>query len=167
MKRNATEVVIVGVCASGKSTLAELLRQEGRQARTIAQEHSHIPDLWSWSGSPHTVYLHASFDVVKQRRRSFMHLQNYEAQLHRLRAARAAASVRVDTSELTPEQVYELVRSQIHDDEQARDADSDVPRRPAREPAPEPAARPLPVADEPGAESSDRRYSDLPIPDEL
>jgi hypothetical protein len=39
-------IKVVGPCAAGKSTLAEGLRQLGFDARTAAQDHSYVPDMW-------------------------------------------------------------------------------------------------------------------------
>ncbi|MDQ3856361.1 MAG: hypothetical protein M3281_08230 [Chloroflexota bacterium] len=167
MSRNGEDIIIVGVCAAGKSTLAERLRASGRRARTVAQEHSCIPDLWCRTGAPHTVYLHASFEAVKRRRDSLMHVSNYQAQLHRLRLARQHASVRVDTSDLTPEEVYEMVNSLLRSQEDERGAVRPTDREDPTEPQRRATDEPMPVPDEPGDRSSSRTYKDLPIPDEL
>lgn len=156
------EVVILGVCAAGKTTLANRLRAAGVTARTVAQEHSCIPDLWRWSGAEVTIYLHASFEAVKQRRRSFMHRMNYEEQLRRLRNAREGAALRLDTSHLTSEQVFGEVVACLQ--ELGRDATIPVPDEPGsdNEHHEESPGRPR---DEPA--DSDRAFQDLPIPDEL
>ncbi len=109
----ATEVVITGVCASGKTTLANELRRLGYAARTVAQEHSCIPELWSMSGAPVTIYLHASFEAVTRRGHSLMTPYNYEAQLHRLRRAREGSTIRVDTTDRTPEEVLSEVLNRM------------------------------------------------------
>ena len=165
MSRSLEDVIIVGVCASGKSTLAAKLKAAGLRACTVAQEHSCIPDLWSRPGAANTIYLHASFEAVKRRRHSFMHFQNYQAQLHRLRTARALASVRVDTSELTPDEVFLLVQAQLRSQDPEREGDEKSGETTDR--ADERRQEPLPVPEEPGDRTSSRRYEGLPIPDEL
>jgi adenylate kinase family enzyme len=37
---------LVGVCASGKTTLAKILEEKGYHCRHISQEHSYVPDMW-------------------------------------------------------------------------------------------------------------------------
>lgn len=161
------EIVILGVCAAGKSTLARRLRDSGRIARTVAQEHSCIPDLWRWSGAATVVYLHASYQAIKRRRDSFMSPHGYRAQLHRLRSARAGATVTVDTSELTADEVYRVVESQLGG---GRDREERPQPPVADEPGSDvqPAPRTtLPVPEEPGDEQGRERLRDLPIPEEL
>ena len=166
MSAEVGEIVITGVCAAGKSTLARRLQQDSHRARAVAQEHSCIPDLWRWSGASTMVYLHASFQAVKRRRRSLMHRLNYEAQLDRLRSARAGATVYVDTSDLSPDQVYALVKSQLS--RGAEDvADAPIPDEPGSDAPSRRPAEPVPVAEEPDQKPRDSGLRGLPIPEEL
>lgn len=169
MASSTMEIVILGVCAAGKSTLAHRLRERGLFARTVAQEHSAIPELWRWSGAPTTVYLHATYQAVKRRRASRMSESSYEEQLHRLRSARADATVRVDTSDLSADEVFEIVSEQLSAKQPAPDEKGKP--RPTRtsihEPEPEQQEQPIPVAEEPGDEQRPERYPGLPIPEEL
>ena len=41
------KIAVVGVCASGKTTLVQGLREEGYDAYNVAQEHSGIHDFWN------------------------------------------------------------------------------------------------------------------------
>jgi chloramphenicol 3-O-phosphotransferase len=159
------DIVIVGVCAAGKSTLARKLQEAGLRARTVAQEHSCIPDLWRLSGALTTVYLHASYGAVRARRSTLTGAPGYEAQLHRLREAREGATMRVDTSGLTPEQVYSLVAARLD-----ADPEDQRPLPTADEPgsdAPPRDAEPAPVPEEPGQDTGRERHQGLPIPEEL
>lgn len=173
MIQDTGEIIIVGVCAAGKSTLAARLRGTGRRARTVAQEHSCIPELWRWSGATTMVYLHASYQAVKSRRVSLMSPANYDAQLHRLRSARQSATIAVDTSDLHPELVFQLVRDHLagtepkepHEQEDEQEAPA-VPDEPGSDIQPT-TSEPVPVAEEPGEETRHGRYEGLPIPEEL
>lgn len=169
MANSTMEIVILGVCAAGKSTLAHRLREHGLFARTVAQEHSAIPELWRWSGAPTTIYLHASYQAVKRRRASRMSESGYEEQLHRLRSARAEATVRVDTSDLSADDVFELVSERLSAEQPVPDEEEQPrpTRTSAQEPEPDQQAQPLPVAEEPGDEQRPQRYPGLPIPEEL
>lgn len=163
-----SEIIIVGVCAAGKSTLARRLNERGVSARTVAQEHSCIPDLWRWSQPETTIYLHASYPAVKRRRNSLMNPAGYDAQIQRLRRARDAATIAIDTSDLTPEEVFRLVSARIgREQPQEEDAPLPVTDEPGSDIASTPAEPPFPIPEEPGEEREPRRYRDLPIPEEL
>ncbi|MDP9382458.1 MAG: AAA family ATPase [Chloroflexota bacterium] len=165
----AGEIIILGVCAAGKSTLARRLRETGRRARTVAQEHSCIPDLWRWSGAATVIYLHASYQAVRHRRHTLTGPRGYDVQLQRLRSARAGATLTVDTSNLTPEEVYRIVDAQLtQDPNDPRPAPMPIADEPGSDVQPRPhAPSSVPVPDEPGDEQRPGRYEGLPIPEEL
>src|SRR5215210_2384363 len=64
------QIVVVGVCSSGKSTLANNLREKGFRARTVAQEHSYVPHLWQLSRPDLLIYLDASLPTIRRRRKA-------------------------------------------------------------------------------------------------
>ncbi|MBI3974711.1 MAG: hypothetical protein HY332_25830 [Chloroflexi bacterium] len=106
-------VTVVGVCGAGKSELARRLAARGIEARTVAQEHSHVPDLWRHEVKPDfLVYLSASLRSVRRRGRS-MSVSELTAQRRRLAGARRAAHTRVRTDGLTPTEVEQLVLRQL------------------------------------------------------
>ena len=54
------KVAVVGVCASGKTTLVSALRQFGIDAVDVAQEHSLVPHMWQVITRPDVlIYLDA------------------------------------------------------------------------------------------------------------
>ena len=64
-------VKIVGVCASGKSTLGYALHPYGYTVYPCAQEHSYVPDLWRRRHPADIlIYLDARADTIAQRRRT-------------------------------------------------------------------------------------------------
>jgi hypothetical protein len=95
------DVVIVGPCAAGKSTLARGLREHGISARPVAQEHSGVRGLWRRHTSHALIYLDVDLAHVHARGRpefpGWLHLQQRE----RLGDARAAADLYLDTSPLS------------------------------------------------------------------
>jgi DNA repair exonuclease SbcCD ATPase subunit len=106
----STLIGIVGPCGAGKSTLAEGLRMKGLYARTIAQEHSFVQDMWQRLTSPAIlVYLQASCLVGGQRRQMRWTLSEWEEQQRRLTHARAHADFFVDTDLLGISEVLDLV----------------------------------------------------------
>jgi hypothetical protein len=101
---------IVGPCASGKTTLTAGLKLYGFDARPIAQEHSYVPYMWQKITHPDIlIYLSVSFPLTIERRRLDWTAQEYAEQLNRLRHARAAADLHVDTDLLTPQEVLDRV----------------------------------------------------------
>ena len=104
--RQGPFIHIVGVCGSGKRTLAQRLNQRGYQARQISQEHSGVPDLWRWRRQPDAlVYLDASNDQIRQRYPGLNMTDEYlQQERERLAHARAHADCFILTAGLTPEQ---------------------------------------------------------------
>lgn len=103
-------IKVVGTSGSGKSTLVAELRRLGYRARPVSQEHSDVPDLWQQFGRPFVlIYLYS--DLAAQCRRRPGAAADHETarrEDHRLAGARQAADLRIDTSNLTPEEVVKL-----------------------------------------------------------
>lgn len=99
---------IVGPCASGKSTLLAGLEGHGYDCHHIAQEHSYVQAMWQIIARPQLlIYLHASFPVSTARGHLDWQEKDYEEQLRRLTHAREHAHLRIETDNLTPEQVLQ------------------------------------------------------------
>jgi deoxyadenosine/deoxycytidine kinase len=103
-------IVIVGVCAAGKTTLANNLKSIGYDAATVAQEHSYIPTLYRNSSPDVVVFLDASFAVIKKRRSVDWDEQYLAAEYERLAHARAGCDLYLKTDNLNADQVYRRVR---------------------------------------------------------
>ncbi len=109
------KIVIVGPCASGKSTLAAGLTARGWDAAVSGQEHSEIPQLWRRQAPDLLIYLHVELDTIRSRRGEDWSASIYERQLRRLENARQHASLIVDTSMTTPDALLELVERHLRD----------------------------------------------------
>lgn len=97
-KSGAPRVVVVGTCASGKSTLVAELRERGIDAYVCAQEHSEVSNLWNHANPDFVVLLEVDLETIRRRRRSPTWPETiYEAQRRRLLAARSAADLVIDT----------------------------------------------------------------------
>lgn len=102
-------VAVVGVCASGKSTLVAGLRARGFNARQVLQEHSYVPYMWQRITNPDLlIYLDCSIDTTRARR----HDRNFEAWIlederRRLQHAREHCDLYMATDELTPDEILE------------------------------------------------------------
>ncbi len=109
-------VVVVGPCGSGKSTLVELLQNDGYTARVVAQEHSRVPELWRHGGDPDIlIYLDASPATITLRRQNEFPDWLYHKQLRRLLSARAHATLYVDTDPLSVADVHKRVLNHLED----------------------------------------------------
>ncbi len=101
-------IKLVGPCASGKSVLAARLRALGYDARSAAQDHSYVPDMWQRLNPPDLlIYLDVTLRSARERGRSGMGwTQAYLDEQHwRLRHARAHCDFYLPTDDLTEEQV--------------------------------------------------------------
>jgi deoxyadenosine/deoxycytidine kinase len=99
-------VGIVGVCASGKSTLISGLIEHGVSARHIAQEHSYVKDMWKRLTNPDIlIFLDASYPVTLKRRLFNWTETDWDEQQRRLIHARQHANLYINTDELSIEQV--------------------------------------------------------------
>lgn len=100
-------VVVVGTCASGKSTLVATLRAHGYDAHVTAQEHSAVPQLWKRNDPDVLIALVASIDAVRERRDASWPGWLHDVQEERLADAQDAADLVIDTSELDSDEVAE------------------------------------------------------------
>jgi len=105
-------IVVVGPCASGKSTLVNGLRERGyTSARLSPQEHSGAQKLWAWRGQPDVlIYLDAKVETINRRQgRADWTQAELDEQHNRLRSAREACHLYLPTDDLTIPQVLETV----------------------------------------------------------
>ena len=95
-------VAVVGVCGSGKSTLVQALVGQGYDARSCAQEHSYVPDMWQRLSRPHAlIYLDASETTIRARLRSSISNEEIRAQRERLAHARSHCGLYLPTDSLS------------------------------------------------------------------
>ena len=101
-------IVLVGVCAAGKTTLTERLLALGYKAKGCAQEHSYVPDMWQRLSRPDLlIYLDVSYEGHKRRRQSLLTRAHLAEERRRLAHARAHCDIYLDTTNMTKEQVLE------------------------------------------------------------
>lgn len=101
------KIGVVGVCAAGKSTLIKQLTDAGYEVRHIAQEHSFVPSMWQKITNPDVlIYLNASYETTRQRRKFDWRLSDWEEQVRRLSHAYEHADLIIDTDPLTPEDIF-------------------------------------------------------------
>lgn len=103
-------IKVVGVSASGKSTLVKQLRRAGYDARPVSQEHSNIGDLWQQFDQP-TILIYLDVDLATQRqRRPDVTWEAALLQLEqaRLRHAWEHADLKINTVTLSAEIVAKI-----------------------------------------------------------
>lgn len=113
-KHDPPLIGIVGVCASGKSTLINELQRLGYSCRHIAQEHSYVPNMWQRLTNPDVlVYLSASYEITLARRNLNWTPHEYQVQLDRLIHAHQNAHIIINTDPLSENEVAQTVKDQI------------------------------------------------------
>ena len=95
---DSRRIIVVGPCASGKSSLVAALRSRGYDAHVCGQEHSAVRGLWRRSDPDVLVALEVDLPTLRQRRSPAWPEAIYDAQRERLREAFEAADLRVDTT---------------------------------------------------------------------
>lgn len=100
---------MVGVCASGKTTLSETLRPWGIPVHPVAQEHSQVARLYRRLGPRPLVLLVASWETVHRRRTFSFEPQFFTTEWERLADARREANLVVHTDGLSPDEVAKVV----------------------------------------------------------
>jgi hypothetical protein len=114
---NGPRIVIVGVCASGKTVLANALQALGYKARAMAQEHSFVPGMWRAHGQPNVlVCLDAEAETVNRRlEREDWTAAAIAEQRGRLGDALSCCDLHLATDDLTEAQVLEQVVAFLRD----------------------------------------------------
>ena len=97
-----SKIVVVGPCASGKSTLVQTLVSLGYDAHVSAQEHSAIAALWQHLHPDVLIALEADISAVRARRGADWPEWLHDVQVQRLRDAASAAHLTIDTTNLNP-----------------------------------------------------------------
>jgi hypothetical protein len=101
---------VVGVCASGKSTLIRGLTERGYRARHIAQEHSYVKYMWQHITNPDVlIFLDVSYPMTVKRRQMSWLESDWEEQQRRLSHAREHAHLYLQTDQLNEGEVLDEV----------------------------------------------------------
>ena len=111
------KIAIVGVCASGKTTLVRGLREAGYDAYNVAQEHSCFHRCWQKHDPDLLVMIDAHLPAIKKRRVVYWDEERLAVQHKRLADARAHANLYVQTDALDAAAVLAKVIAFIQDSE--------------------------------------------------
>lgn len=106
-------IAVVGVCASGKTTLVTALLARGYRARRVLQEHSYVPDMWLRLTMPDIlIYLDAGIETIRLRRNDVDWPEWIrDLQVGRLSHALAHCDFYLETDLLAPGEVLQLTLS--------------------------------------------------------
>ena len=102
-------IAIVGVCASGKTTLVKGLKDAGYDAYNVAQEHSGIHNFWNKHHPDILVMIDATLPAIKKRRLVFWDQERLDVQHKRLADAKEHANLFIQTDAYTADEVREQV----------------------------------------------------------
>jgi len=105
-----SRVVVVGYCASGKSSVVAALQKQGVDAEAVAQEHSVIRELWNHYRPEELIFLDVTLEQIRARRCNPAWPEwIFDLQTKRLNGARERADLVVNTDELDLESVVQRV----------------------------------------------------------
>lgn len=108
-------IVLVGPCASGKSTLAHELEEAGIVVRVCGQEHSSIRDFWRKMNPDVLVALSIDLPTLRSRRHEEWPETLFAVQQRRLASAFECADLVIDTSRESPEGAAQLVQRYLRE----------------------------------------------------
>ena len=111
---DSRKIVLVGPCASGKTTLAHHLKVHGHHVRVCGQEHSGIRDLWRHMDPDVLIALDVDLATLRQRRSAEWPEHLYLVQRGRLASAFAAADIVVDSTLNDADAVADRVLNWLH-----------------------------------------------------
>lgn len=107
-------VVVVGPDAAGKTELTRRLLDLGYNARSCAQDHSYVPDMWRRMSRPDfLVYLDARLETIARRRVIDWGQERLDVLNARLAHARAHCDLYLPTDNLKPVEVVDRVRAAL------------------------------------------------------
>lgn len=107
-------IVVVGPCASGKSTLARALTDAGYDAKVCGQEHSGVQDLWRRLEGDVLVALDLDIETLRHRRGKSWSRDLLARQHERLAGAYAAADLIIDSGMHDQQEVLDAVTSLLN-----------------------------------------------------
>jgi len=102
-------IAVVGVCASGKTTLVKGLQDAGYDAYNVAQEHSGIHNFWNKHHPDILVMIDATLPAIKKRRLVYWDQERLDVQHKRLADAKAHANLFIQTDAYNADEVREQV----------------------------------------------------------
>lgn len=108
-QHDTRRVVVIGPCASGKTSLTTRLQKLGYDARACGQEHSEISELWRHLHPDVLIGLHIDLETLRKRRSATWSDRIYGRQIDRLRSGFERADLVVECDSIDQETVVRQV----------------------------------------------------------
>ncbi len=103
-------IAIVGICASGKTTIIKRLLEAGIPCRHIAQEHSYVCNMWQRLVNPDfLICLDVAYESTITRKKLNWTVAEYQEQLRRINNARENADLIIDTDAHSIDETTHLI----------------------------------------------------------
>ncbi len=102
-------IVVIGPCASGKTSLTSRLQRLGYDALACGQEHSEIAELWKHQQPDVVIGLRIGIDTLRRRRSSEWPETLYDRQMVRLASGFRNADLMVDCDDIDQDAVANQV----------------------------------------------------------
>jgi len=102
-------IVVIGPCASGKTSLTTRLQRQGYDALACGQEHSEIAELWRHQQPDVVIGLRIALDTLRTRRSDGWSEAIFGRQMTRLESGYRNADLVIDCDEIDQEAVMERV----------------------------------------------------------
>jgi deoxyadenosine/deoxycytidine kinase len=102
-------IVVIGPCASGKTSLTTRLQGLGYDALACGQEHSEISELWRHRQPDVVVGLRIALDTLRQRRSDAWSEDIYARQMTRLASGYRHADLMIECDAIDQVAVVERV----------------------------------------------------------
>lgn len=105
----ALKILLLGICASGKTTIAKSLTKQGYDVGVCSQEHSQNPQLWRRQNADFVVVLDCQKSTAEKRRQKKMNLRAYQEQKQKLLDARDHCHLFLPTDNDTVEETAKKI----------------------------------------------------------
>ncbi len=102
-------IVVIGPCASGKTSLTARLQHVGYDALACGQEHSDIAELWKHQQPDVVIGLRIGLDTLRRRRSEAWSEDIYTRQMTRLESGYRNAHLLIDCDAVDQQAVFDRV----------------------------------------------------------
>lgn len=106
---DSRRIVVIGPCASGKTSLTTRLQRLGYDALACGQEHSEIAELWRHQQPDVVIGLRIELDTLRRRRSKDWSEAIYGRQMDRLESGYRNADLVIDCDAIDQESVTDRV----------------------------------------------------------
>jgi hypothetical protein len=108
-------IVVIGPCASGKTSLTTRLQRMGYDALACGQEHSEIAELWRHQQPDVVIGLRIELNTLRQRRSPEWSEAIYARQIARLESGYRSADLVIDCDAIDQGAVMDQVVAWLRD----------------------------------------------------